>query len=346
MLATRPCRLSATLASTFFAPLGYRRLSFPPNDTSPRSVLVRAPSVASFRAMGLGTAIRDWSSAGLQLRWVIRGGNEPSCLANRIRLKGARREQSLQLTSAERCNFQRAVAGLSMPLRVGETGPFDIFSRPEIRRIDSSLRSDRMSSWAQYSGLSFLEPADRFGNDNNDDRQQSDYKLSLGKIVDTLRNDYPSIFERKPDFSIYDENVVLELGRPFHAVPALRGKRAYCRALTTLQNLAVSTVRDGTVSFHIGDGTAYGHTLRVNWTCRGQVRGLCQPVYISAVSLYSVASQAVPVTNGSSMLSHLINRHALEFVEIHPPRLRSMLLGVWWNRQMRPLEPTLACENE
>jgi len=171
-------------------------------------------------------------------------------------------------------------------------------------------------------------------------RRPTDYELSLGKIVDTLRSDYPAFFERPPDFSIYDEHVVFELGRPFSGVSALRGKRQYRRALSALQHLGSSAVRDGMVACHVADGTPYGHALRVPWTCRGTMAWPHCPIHISAVSLYSLAPQG-PGTVGGLGLSHRIHRHAIEFVEIQPPSLRSLLLRLWWHPQSQ-IQPVMA----
>jgi len=175
----------------------------------------------------------------------------------------------------------------------------------------------------------------------------TDYELSLGRIVDTLRSDYPAFFERSPDFEIYDDGVVLELGQPFHSVAALRGKRRYIRALGALQRLAGGAIIDGVVNCRIYDGTPCGYTLRVPWTCKGEMLGLRRAVHVSAVSLYSVVPQAksAPVSVGGSgltSLSHRIHRHTIEFVQIEPPSLRSLLLGLWWQPQLVEMEPTLA----
>lgn len=173
----------------------------------------------------------------------------------------------------------------------------------------------------------------------------TDYDLSLGKIVDTLRSDYPAFFERRPNFEIYDERVVFELGQPFHSAAALRGKRGYTRAVGALQSLACSTVRDGTVSCRICDGSDYGHALKVPWHLHGSLRPFsslgplvesCATVHIHAISLYSITPQAPDSSESSpTFLSHRIHRHCIEFVEIEPPSLRSLLFGLWWRPQLQ-----------
>jgi hypothetical protein len=164
-----------------------------------------------------------------------------------------------------------------------------------------------------------------------------DLQLSLGKIVDTLNADYPAFFERSPDYDIYDECILFEPriasldGRSFSA---FKGKRAYRRALSTLQLLGKRTVTDGKIKCSIKFGSPCGHNLRVNWTCDGQF--YCIPMYISAISVYSISPQA-PTTG---FLSHRIHRHAIEFLEIHPPSLRKALTSTW-SIPMR-MEPALA----
>mmetsp|Transcript_100961 Transcript_100961/g.184165 ORF Transcript_100961/g.184165 Transcript_100961/m.184165 type:complete len:242 (-) Transcript_100961:59-784(-) len=169
----------------------------------------------------------------------------------------------------------------------------------------------------------------------------TDYDLSLGKIRDTLHSDYPAFFERRPNFEIYDERVVFELGQPFHSAAALRGKRAYSRAVGALQRLACSTVQDGSVRCRICDGEAFGHALKVPWHLHGSLRALpflderCATVHIHAISLYSVAPQASESSESSPLLTHRIHRHCIEFVEIQPPSLRSILMSLWWRPQLQ-----------
>jgi len=181
-------------------------------------------------------------------------------------------------------------------------------------------------------------------------RRPTDYELSLGKIVDTLQSDYPAFFERFPNFEIYDESVVLELGQPFHNVSALHGKRHYRRAIAALQRLGASTVCDGAVRCSVEDGTRYGHAVRVAWECRGHMMLSICPIYISAISLYSVTPQVASLTGEPMLehgpaLSHRVHRHTIEFVEIQPPSLRSLLLRLWWQQQTQ-IQPVLAMEQQ
>lgn len=156
----------------------------------------------------------------------------------------------------------------------------------------------------------------------------NDYELSLGKITDTLQSDYPAFFEREPDFEIYHNQIALELGKPFEGMSGLRGKRSYSRILAALQRVACGTVRDPIVTCHFSDGTPYGHALRVSWQVQGSMVGFQCPIYISAISFYSLAPQ-MPEFGASPVLSHRIHRHTIEFVEIQPPTLRNLLRSSW-----------------
>lgn len=178
-------------------------------------------------------------------------------------------------------------------------------------------------------------------------RRPTDYELSIGKIADTLQSDYAAFFERVPNFEIYDDSITLELGQPFHGVSALHGKRAYRGAIVALQRLG-STLHDGAVRCKIADGAPYGHAVKVAWECRGNLLSPLCPIYISAISLYSVTPQVpslsrVPELDRGLALSHRVHRHSIEFVEIQPPSVRSLLLRLWWQRQTQ-IEPVLAME--
>jgi len=172
----------------------------------------------------------------------------------------------------------------------------------------------------------------------------SEYQISLGKIVDTLQADYPALFDRSPNFDIYDDCVVFELGSGTASdgkqMSALRGKRAYCRALLALQRLAKQTVREGRVKCSVQQGSPCDYSLRVNWTCNGELAAIAMPVYISAISTYSVAPEA-SLSGNLPFALHRIDRHKIEFLEIHPPSLRTLLLGAWWKPQVQ-MEPSLA----
>eukprot|EP00747_Dinoflagellata_sp_TGD_P214551 gnl/TRDRNA2_/TRDRNA2_87395_c0_seq1.p1 gnl/TRDRNA2_/TRDRNA2_87395_c0~~gnl/TRDRNA2_/TRDRNA2_87395_c0_seq1.p1 ORF type:complete len:274 (+),score=19.92 gnl/TRDRNA2_/TRDRNA2_87395_c0_seq1:363-1184(+) len=180
--------------------------------------------------------------------------------------------------------------------------------------------------------------------DNDVPRRPTDYELSLGHIIDTLRNDYPAFFERSPDWDIYGDSIELELGHPLEAVPRLHGKKSYQYALSALRRMGSRVVRDGNVVCRIKDRTTSidGSALRVHWHCSGHISllGTLTPLYISAISAYKLAPRDTgavqPVqleqiqgpTGSRPLLSHVIHKHTIEFIEIQPPTLRDTLAAL------------------
>mmetsp|Transcript_64645 Transcript_64645/g.168101 ORF Transcript_64645/g.168101 Transcript_64645/m.168101 type:complete len:296 (-) Transcript_64645:35-922(-) len=163
-------------------------------------------------------------------------------------------------------------------------------------------------------------------------RRPTEYELSLGKIADTLRSDYPALLEREPDFGIYDEAVSLEIGQPWHAaVLGIRGKEKYMRAIRTLKRLACSALSDGSIRCRVESGAEYGCALRVPWKCEGTMYllGLQRRIHISAISSYKVAPQPIG-SRDSFALSYRIRQHRIEIMDIQPPSLRSLLSDTLW----------------
>lgn len=193
-------------------------------------------------------------------------------------------------------------------------------------------RTCQPASWAQ-----FAEPSWSAGSSK---RGCSEYELSVGKIADTLQKDYPAIFEREPDFGLYQKHVLLELGQPFHVSKVV----AYQRALSSLLRLGKACVRNGKVFCQVCDGKPYGHALRVHWTCVGQLgtKSAWTPLNISAVSLYSVDKEVPRADEDEARLAYKVSRHVIEFTEINPPSIRSLLQNLWWRAQVDQREPALA----
>mmetsp|Transcript_78735 Transcript_78735/g.138930 ORF Transcript_78735/g.138930 Transcript_78735/m.138930 type:complete len:277 (+) Transcript_78735:394-1224(+) len=173
-------------------------------------------------------------------------------------------------------------------------------------------------------------------------KEPDDYQLSIGKITDVLRSDYPDFFERTPDLSIYDEHVNLELGKPLEEPKVLaKGKSQYCRILLTIRRICSSMVRNRTVSCQVCDGRPYGFALRVYWKCQGEIwLGSLREFHISAVSFYSVAPQKMERGEALQFLAYRIHRHTLDITEIRPSSLQNRLLDVIMPQA--DVEPSLA----
>lgn len=186
------------------------------------------------------------------------------------------------------------------------------------------------------SGLAsplLFSPTLHFGSKRDPDDQE--YDLCLGKVTDTLRDDYRAFFERGPNFEIYDERVVLEIGDPVCMKP-LRGKLLYTKGLDLLRGLVSRIVADGKVECRIHDKLPPEWALKVVWVCSGQIGlglGPALDFQISANSLYGLARQ--PADAGQPKMSYKIDRHRIEFTEIVPWELK---------RHLSKVLPLQACE--
>lgn len=160
-------------------------------------------------------------------------------------------------------------------------------------------------------------------------RGVSEYDLCRGKITRVLSSDYLDFFDREPDFGIYDEAVSLEIGQPLQGWGCVHGKQKYSGAIRTLRRIVCRAVENGRMSCRVTDGQPFGHSLRVDWRCEGEmhVLHLHRDIHIHAISMYTLQPQA---EQGGS-LAYRIRRHRIEFVDIHPPGLRSLLSEAWWS---------------
>lgn len=119
----------------------------------------------------------------------------------------------------------------------------------------------------------------------------------------------------------------------------MRGKQKYSSAIRALRRIVCGAVESGRMHCHVTDGHAFGDSLRVDWRCEGEmhVLNLHRDIRIRAISMYTLRSQ--PKEEGS--LSYKIGRHRIEFLDIHPPGLRSLLNDAWWSSRGR-VRPCLA----
>ncbi|KAK4535785.1 hypothetical protein CDCA_CDCA06G1810 [Cyanidium caldarium] len=100
-------------------------------------------------------------------------------------------------------------------------------------------------------------------------RRAPDYYANAGKVIETLRADYPCVFERDPDFDIYAPNILL-VDRT--SGNALQGKRAYAAVFWVLRMHGRLLFSERTIEitslFHDDrDGTIY-----VRWRMCGRLR--------------------------------------------------------------------------
>ena len=75
----------------------------------------------------------------------------------------------------------------------------------------------------------------------------SEYELNRGRVVDTLRRDYPKLFKEEPDLSIFTEGI--ELHDPTGV--RLRGIKNYKRMFDTLRFLRRTAMQDAEVTYRL-----------------------------------------------------------------------------------------------
>eukprot|EP00965_Chrysotila_dentata_P075910 2508019-Pleurochrysis_carterae.AAC.1 len=75
----------------------------------------------------------------------------------------------------------------------------------------------------------------------------SEYQLNLGRVIDTLRHDYPLFFISQPDFSIFVPEV--ELHDP--SGMRIRGLKQYSRIFDMIRFLRRTTMQDAQLTYRL-----------------------------------------------------------------------------------------------
>eukprot|EP00639_Heterosigma_akashiwo_P009467 CAMPEP_0194603420 /NCGR_PEP_ID=MMETSP0292-20121207/30234_1 /TAXON_ID=39354 /ORGANISM="Heterosigma akashiwo, Strain CCMP2393" /LENGTH=396 /DNA_ID=CAMNT_0039465849 /DNA_START=203 /DNA_END=1394 /DNA_ORIENTATION=+ len=113
-----------------------------------------------------------------------------------------------------------------------------------------------------------------------------DFDPNLGKIIDTLNKEYPTVFYKELDYSIYTQNIQVEdpTGVQFQG---LKTYKQLFGLLRFFRNFAMK-------------GAEVKHTLvydwmkqqvKVTWFCRVWIKGQQDPIHVDGVSVYSVNDQ-------------------------------------------------------
>jgi len=128
----------------------------------------------------------------------------------------------------------------------------------------------------------------------------SEFELNQGRVIDTLRYDYPRLFVDKPDLSIFREDVEL---RDESGGVRLRGKRAYSKVFDMLRFLRRTGMSDAEVTYHIFVNDA---TIRMRWSAKLKLRdpafGMQRLDILDGVSVYELDSDG------------LVRSHTLEYI--------------------------------
>lgn len=127
----------------------------------------------------------------------------------------------------------------------------------------------------------------------NKPRSPSEFELNQGRAIDTLRYDYPRLFDANPDLSLFRDDVIMRmpagerlLGR---APQVLRGKRQYEKVFAALRFARRTGMQDAEVTYRL---TIHGAVIRMRWSAKLHLRdpalGLQRLDIVDGVSVYEL----------------------------------------------------------
>ena len=122
----------------------------------------------------------------------------------------------------------------------------------------------------------------------------SDFHLSLGRVIEVLRNSYPLCFAERPDMSIYSDAIAFH--RDPDSRPTLRGIDNYQRMFDAARVARRTMVADAecTYRLHVVDDT-----IRVRWLAKLWLRlplspllgARAAPLHVDGVSVYELGER-------------------------------------------------------
>ncbi|KAG8466923.1 hypothetical protein KFE25_008302 [Diacronema lutheri] len=122
-------------------------------------------------------------------------------------------------------------------------------------------------------------------------RPQSDFHANVGRCIDALQREYPTMLMLEPTLDIFAEHVQLV---DAHTGLVLTGKRAYARALSALRWVAGASLSSAeTGVLLVFDPIA--SQIRARWSAKLHLRGreAEPPVVVDGVSVYSLDSRGL-----------------------------------------------------
>lgn len=135
--------------------------------------------------------------------------------------------------------------------------------------------------------------------------EQREFELKLGKALDTLRNDYPDMLKKDPDYSIYHSQieVVDPKGITLHSLKTYKSSFSF---LHTLINIFYSPDDSG-LTFRLVYDCAR-KSIRVSWNAVliPRMGGVSNGLHVDGISVYEFDRE-----------SGLINQHRVEHLLIN-----------------------------
>ncbi|CAM9776699.1 unnamed protein product, partial [Hapterophycus canaliculatus] len=120
-------------------------------------------------------------------------------------------------------------------------------------------------------------------------KEENDFNRGVGKVIDTLRRDYPTLLDEPLDFGIYTPDV--QLRDPSGVV--LTGLPAYKRMFGTFRFARKTFVHDVSTVFRLSyDGSR--QQVRVTWHfILDATPMVARPVHIDGTSVYSLSTEGL-----------------------------------------------------
>jgi len=158
------------------------------------------------------------------------------------------------------------------------------------RRNDSEL--DKLDSLNQFSQLQMICD------------EENEFNMNVGKAIDTLRNDYPKIFQSCPDFSIYHDN--LEVIDPSGVkLNGLANYKNFFRVLRAIISIFYNHEESG-LTFRIMFDQVR-KSIRLSWNAvlvpKGIIGGYRNMMHLDGISVYDFDNTGVIIQH---RVEHLI----------------------------------------
>lgn len=201
---------------------------------------------------------------------------------------------------------------------VGLTG-FRNPTRPGTGRHGLTLHSSVSPPSVPTASASDAMPGPPFFNakpphDDEERKRQTEFRLNVGKVIDTVQADYPRLFEEAPDFSIYEAGI--ELTDPSGV--SLRGIATYrnCFLLLRLMRYAMGSAQVKSKVCYAGYDP---YKVRVRWNL-AFTSGLApqRTYFIDGVSAYTLSDKG------------FVRRHSLENIIVNGREVEEPFLA-WIN---------------
>ncbi|KAG8466151.1 hypothetical protein KFE25_001907 [Diacronema lutheri] len=150
--------------------------------------------------------------------------------------------------------------------------------------------------------------------DDDERKRQTEFRLNVGKVIDTLQTDYPVLFEQSPDFSIFES--CIELTDPSGV--SIRGLSMY-RSCFTLLRLMRYTMASAEMKCKVCYAGWDPYKVRVRWNLAfSSALSPGRTYFIDGVSAYTLSERG------------LVRRHSLDNIIVNGREVEQPFL-TWIN---------------